>query len=85
MLLSKSVALAEGAFALALLAVLQLLAAWLSTRSSVLRRAVTAGPTRLLRDGQPLEAALAAQRITRDSGIGVGPSTAQRPRDERVE
>ncbi len=66
-LLSKSVALAEGALALALLAVLQLLAAWLSTRSSVLRRAVTAGPTLLLRDGQPLEAALAAQRVTHDS------------------
>lgn len=66
-LLSKSVALAEGAVALALLAVLQLVAAWLSTRSPVLRHAATAGPTLLLRDGQPLDAALAAQRVTYDS------------------
>jgi len=77
-LLSESVALAEGALALALLAALQLLAAWSSTRSGTVRRAVTSGPTLLLRDGEPLAEAMAEQRIStaslhaavRSSGIG---------------
>jgi len=66
-LLSQTVALAEGALALALLAVLQLVAAWSATRSRTVQRAITSGPTLLLRDGRPLPEALDAQRITLDS------------------
>jgi len=66
-LLSETVALAEGALALALLATLQLVAAWSSTRSKAVQHAVTAGPTLLLRDGRPLEEAMAAQRVSVDS------------------
>jgi len=66
-LLSSTVALAEGALALLLLAVLQLVAAWLSSRSRGVAQAVTAGPTLLLRDGEVLHRALADQRITLDS------------------
>lgn len=75
---SRTVALAAGALGLALLAVLQLVLAWLSVRVPMLRHAVTAAPTLLLRNGQPLADALARQRISeeslrqviRSSGIG---------------
>ncbi len=77
-LLSNTVALAEGALGLALLAVLQLVVAWLSVRIPVLKQIVTTGPTLLLRDGELLPTALRQQRITeqsllqavRSSGIG---------------
>ncbi len=61
--LTDSVALSEGALALAVLAVLQLVVAWLSVRVGWLRRAITSEPTLLLRDGEPLPEAMAAQRI----------------------
>lgn len=66
-LLSETVALAEGALALLLLAVLQLVAAWSSTRSKAVQHAITAGPTLLLLEGRPLPEALAGQRIALDS------------------
>ncbi|WP_328291276.1 DUF421 domain-containing protein [Kineococcus sp. NBC_00420] len=66
-LLSKTVALAEGALALALLTVLQLIAAWSSTRSRAVQRAITTSPTLLLHQGQPLRQALADQRVSMDS------------------
>ncbi|MEZ0163329.1 DUF421 domain-containing protein [Kineococcus sp. LSe6-4] len=66
-LLSNSVALVEGALALALLAVLQLLAAWATTRSRALRTSLTSRPTVLLRDGKPLHEALQQQRVSLDS------------------
>ncbi|MEZ0493978.1 DUF421 domain-containing protein [Kineococcus sp. TBRC 1896] len=66
-LLSGSVALAEGALALVLLAVLQLLAAWATTRSRAARAAATSRPTVLLRDGVPLHDALRRQRVSLDS------------------
>ncbi|SDU83337.1 Protein of unknown function [Microlunatus sagamiharensis] len=65
--LSNSVSLAEGALALGLLALLQLVAAWASVHVSALRRAVTAEPSVLLRDGRPDLDALLAQRITEQS------------------
>lgn len=65
-LLSKDVSWAEGATALALLAALQLVVAWTTTRLPGLRHAVTARASLLLEDGQVLSPALHAQRITVD-------------------
>lgn len=55
-IVTTTVALAEGMVALSLLEVLQLVVAWLSVRSPALQHAVTAAPTFLLRDGQVLPA-----------------------------
>lgn len=76
--LTESVAWVEGAVALALLAALQLVAAWLSTRFGLIRRGLTSAPTVLVRDGVILHDALRAQRLTpqglrqalRSSGVG---------------
>ncbi len=64
-LLSKEVSWSEGALALALLAALQYVLAWATTRLPGGRSVVTARPTLLLRDGEVIEAALSAQRVTR--------------------
>jgi uncharacterized membrane protein YcaP (DUF421 family) len=77
-LLSRDVSLAEGMAALVLLVVLQLAATWLSVRSRRIRAVLKSEPTLLVRDGQLLEHALRAQRITdgeirqavRSQGIG---------------
>ncbi|MCQ8783419.1 DUF421 domain-containing protein [Mangrovibrevibacter kandeliae] len=77
-LLSKSVALLEGALAFALLAALQALIAWLSQRSERVEQVVKSSPRLLLRDGSVDSHALAAERVTieevkaavRKSGIG---------------
>ncbi|MGY2004755.1 DUF421 domain-containing protein [Blastococcus sp. SYSU DS1024] len=53
-LLSSDVAWMEGAVALGLLALLQLVVAWLTVRWPALRGVVTSRPTLVLRDGQPL-------------------------------
>ncbi len=66
-LLTNSVAWAEGALALGVLAALQFVAAWASVHASWFRRAVTSGPTILLRDGRPDQAALVRQRISQES------------------
>jgi uncharacterized membrane protein YcaP (DUF421 family) len=63
-LLNSQVSWADGATALALLAALQLLVAWLASRVPGLRGAVTAEPTYLLRDGVIHEEALRDQRLT---------------------
>lgn len=76
--LSKDVSWAEGAVALVVLAVLQLVVAALTSRLPVARRVVTAGPTLLLREGRMLDDALRSARLTgaevrqavRGSGIG---------------
>lgn len=65
-LLSKSVALAEGVTALVVLAGLQYLVAWSSVRFDRFSDLVRSEPTLLLRDGQFLEEALRAQRVRRD-------------------
>lgn len=65
-LLSKSVALAEGALALALLISLQYAIAWLSVRSPRLEGMIKAEPTLLLHRGRFLEQAMRAERITRE-------------------
>lgn len=76
--LSKGVAFAEGALALALLALLQLVAAWACHRIATVRRVLTSEPTVLLRDGKVLSGALRSERITehgvrqavRSAGVG---------------
>ena len=65
-LLRKSVALAEGALALALLISLQYAIAWLSVRSPRLEGMIKAEPTLLLHRGRFLEQAMRAERITRE-------------------
>lgn len=66
-LLSSSVAWAEGALALALLAALQLVAAWAAQRVAWIRRGLTSRPTVLCRDGTLLYEAMAAERVTEQS------------------
>ena len=65
-LLSKSVALAEGIVALGLLILLQYLIAWLSVRSSDFRGLIKSEPALLLHRGRFLEGAMKAERITRE-------------------
>jgi uncharacterized membrane protein YcaP (DUF421 family) len=65
-LLSKSVALAEGVLAIALLISLQYAIAWLSVRSPRFQAAIKAEPTLLLHQGGFLEGAMRAERITRE-------------------
>lgn len=77
-LLSKTVPLLEGLTAFAMLAAMQFAVAWLSVRLPWFNTLVKAEPTLLLRDGEFLDRALRAQRVTRDdveaalrsSGVG---------------
>ncbi len=64
-LLSKSVALAEGVLALALLIGLQYAITWLSVRSPRFQALVKAEPTLLVHRGRFLDGAMRAQRVTR--------------------
>lgn len=64
-LLSESVALAEGLLAFVLLVFLQYVVAWLSVRSSHFSDMVKSEPTLLLHRGQFLESAMRSQRVTR--------------------
>lgn len=70
-LVNKSVSLAEGLAALALLVVLQLVITWLSVRSSFVSRIVKTAPTVLLREGQLRHEALKRVRVTSDEVIGA--------------
>ncbi len=63
-LLSKSVALVEGALAMAHLVFLQFVITWLSVRSSRFRAFVKCEPTLVMHERQLLDSALRAQRIT---------------------
>ncbi len=65
--LTSSVALAEGALALALLAFLQLVAAWVSVHVSWTQRFLTSQPKLLLLNGCPIHAALTSERISEQS------------------
>jgi uncharacterized membrane protein YcaP (DUF421 family) len=64
--LSKDVSLADGATAFAVLASLQFVVTWSSVRSAWVRKLVKAEPRALLLDGQLVEGALRAERVTRD-------------------
>jgi uncharacterized membrane protein YcaP (DUF421 family) len=65
-LLSKSVAPAEGVLAMALLVFLQFAITWLSVRSPGLRNLVKSEPTLIMHRGKFLERAMREQRITLD-------------------
>jgi uncharacterized membrane protein YcaP (DUF421 family) len=64
--LSKSVPLAEGVLALALLIALQYIITWLSVRSEWVLELVKSEPTLLVSHGEYLDAAMRAQRVTRE-------------------
>lgn len=66
MLLDANVPLVEGVTALALLICLQYAITWASVRSARVRQIIKADPALLVHDGQYLDAALRAQRVTRD-------------------
>lgn len=70
-LLSKSVVLAEGMLALALLIFLQFVITWISVRVSWFKTLLKSEPTLLLHNGQFLEGALRAQRVTHDEVLSV--------------
>jgi uncharacterized membrane protein YcaP (DUF421 family) len=63
-LLSKDVALAEGALAFLVLIALQFAVSWSSVRSRGIRRLIRSDPTLLLRQGRMLDEALRKQRVT---------------------
>ncbi|WP_046861660.1 DUF421 domain-containing protein [Microvirga massiliensis] len=65
-LLSKSVALADGVLALALLVFLQFAITWLSVRSSGFQALVKSEPTLIMHQGRFLDGAMRTQRITRE-------------------
>lgn len=70
-LLSKSVSLAEGILALALLIALQYIITWSSVRSERVQQLVKAEPTLLLHRGRFLNEALRAQRVTHEELLAV--------------
>lgn len=63
LILSKTVALAEGAVALGLLILLQYVIAWLSVRSKTFRQVVKGEPSLLFLRGQYLHATMKRERI----------------------
>jgi uncharacterized membrane protein YcaP (DUF421 family) len=70
-LLSKSVALAEGILAMALLVFLQFVITWLSVRSPRFQELVKSEPTLIMHQGRFLDGAMRAQRITREEVIAA--------------
>ena len=79
LLLSKSVALAEGVVALSLLVWLQFAVTWTSVRVRWVRRLVTGEPLLLMEHGAFLESAMKKARVTEDEvcaavrAAGIGP------------
>lgn len=77
-LLSSDVSFVEGAVALAILATLQFLLAYLTRRVSWIRKIVSAGPTVVVRNGEVDDAAMRRHRLSpddlrqavRSSGLG---------------
>lgn len=70
-LLQESIALAEGAAALALLISMQFLVAFVSVRWQGFAKAVRSEPTLLVRKGEFCDSALRSERITRDEAVGA--------------
>ena len=81
-LLSKDVALAEGAVAMALLISLQFGITWFSVRTAWVRRLVTGEPLMLLYRGEFMTTSLQQARVTQDEvqaairGSGIADVTA---------
>jgi uncharacterized membrane protein YcaP (DUF421 family) len=67
----KSVPLAQGLVALALLVGMQFVVAWLSVRSPRFARAVRSEPQLLLRHGETCARAMRAERITEEEVLGA--------------
>lgn len=81
-LLNRSVALAEGIAAFALLAGLQYSVAWLSVRSARFSALVKSEPTLLLHRGLFLDRAMQGQRVTREEvSSALRASNVARPED----
>lgn len=70
-LLQESIALAEGAAALALLIVLQFLVTFASVRSKGLASLVRSEPALLVRGGTFCEGAMKRERVTRDEALSA--------------
>lgn len=70
-LLNRSVPLAEGVAALALLICLQYAITWLAVRVPAVQALVKSEPTLLLHDGCYLDQALKRQRVTRDEVLAA--------------
>ncbi|MDP2779584.1 DUF421 domain-containing protein [Devosia sp.] len=70
-LLQESIALAEGATALALLICAQYLVTYVSVRSSRFAEIVRSEPSLLAKDGKFCAAALTRERVTRDEALSV--------------
>jgi len=81
-LLSKDVALAEGAVAMALLISLQFIITWFSVRTAWVRRLVTGEPLMLLYSGKFITTSMQKARVTQDEvqsairGSGIADVTA---------
>lgn len=71
MLLSESVALAEGITALALLLLLQFAITWLSVRFDRFRKLVRSEPSLLYHDGAFVDKAVKRQRVSRDELLQI--------------
>ncbi|MEN3975115.1 YetF domain-containing protein [Emcibacter sp. SYSU 3D8] len=65
-LLDRSVPLAEGLLAFALLIVLQFVITWMSVRNRWFRGMIKSEPSLLVRDGAYLPGAMRRQRVTRE-------------------
>lgn len=65
-LLSKNVALSEGAVAMALLITLQFIITWFSVRTAWVRRLVTGEPLMLLYRGEFITTSMRKARVTQD-------------------
>lgn len=70
-ILNKSIALAEGVLALALLVLLQFVMAWLSVRLPWFEALIKSEPALLVRQGHYLDAALRRERITREEVLAA--------------
>lgn len=70
-LLQESIALVEGAAALALLIAMQFIVAFVSVRWRGFATAVRSEPTLLVRNGAFCDAALRSERVTREEAMGA--------------
>lgn len=70
-LLSKSVALAEGVLAMALLVAFQFAITWLAVRVPWINGLIKSEPTLLLHNGKFLDQALRTQRVTKDEVLSA--------------
>ena len=70
-LLQESIALAEGATALALLIAMQFVVTFISVRSERFAKIVRSEPALLVRDGAFCRAAMKRERITEDEALSA--------------